>query len=70
MFKQLMKQKHKERLHLYNNFDDIYKVLPRDIFPSDLGGKADVTCKELASEYFFMSIYDAKLRGVVGCRGH
>ncbi|KAH9636572.1 hypothetical protein HF086_017154 [Spodoptera exigua] len=43
-----MKPKHAERLHLYEGFEKIFNVLPREIFPSDIGGTANTTVQELS----------------------
>lgn len=51
LFKKIMKPKHAERLHLYEGFDKIFNVLPRDIFPSDIGGTANTTVQELSDAW-------------------
>ncbi|CAH0696568.1 unnamed protein product [Spodoptera exigua] len=48
LFKKIMKPKHAERLHLYEGFEKIFNVLPREIFPSDIGGTANTTVQELS----------------------
>ncbi|CAH1640951.1 unnamed protein product [Spodoptera littoralis] len=50
--KKIMKPKHAERLHLYEGFEKIFNVLPRDIFPNDIGGTANTTVQELSDAWY------------------
>ncbi|KAJ8711040.1 hypothetical protein PYW07_008282 [Mythimna separata] len=52
LFKKIMKAKHVERLHLYEGFDKIFKVLPKEMFPSDLGGTAKMTVQDISDMWY------------------
>nr|XP_021196948.2 alpha-tocopherol transfer protein [Helicoverpa armigera]XP_049698910.1 alpha-tocopherol transfer protein [Helicoverpa armigera]XP_049698911.1 alpha-tocopherol transfer protein [Helicoverpa armigera] len=52
LFKTIMKPKHKERLHLHEGFDKVFSVLPKEIFPKDLGGTADMTVKDICDTWY------------------
>lgn len=48
-----MKAKHVERLHLYDDFEKIFNVLPRELFPTDLGGTAKMTIQDISGKFNF-----------------
>ncbi|XP_026728187.1 alpha-tocopherol transfer protein-like [Trichoplusia ni] len=51
LFKKIMKSKHVSRLHLYEGFESIFKVLPKEVFPKELGGTAAVSVKEICDNW-------------------
>ncbi|XP_075984020.1 alpha-tocopherol transfer protein-like [Anticarsia gemmatalis] len=52
LLKKIMKEKHVSRLHLYDSFDKIFNVLPRDVFPNDIGGTSNLTCQDVADTWY------------------
>lgn len=45
-----MKSKMVDRLYTYNSFEELFKVIPRNIFPRDLGGDEPLTCQDIAGK--------------------
>lgn len=46
---------------MYNHFEEVFEVLPKEIFPSDLGGTAKLTCQDISGEFFFLLALILKL---------
>lgn len=51
IIKMFVKQKIKERFHVYSDIEGLYKYIPRDSLPSDYGGK-EKSLDALQSEWF------------------
>ncbi|CAK1590212.1 unnamed protein product [Parnassius mnemosyne] len=48
--KKIMKPKVAKRIYVYNNFDQIYEILPKNILPKEYGGD-ELSCQEIADEW-------------------
>lgn len=46
-----MKPKVAERINIYNSYEELYKKLPKELFPSDFGGN-EISSKEITGEYY------------------
>ncbi|XP_048482487.1 alpha-tocopherol transfer protein-like [Plutella xylostella] len=51
LFKRAMKPKVAERINIYNSYEELYKKLPKALFPSDFGGN-EISSKEITGEYY------------------
>ncbi|CAG5022654.1 unnamed protein product [Parnassius apollo] len=48
--KKVMKPKVAKRIYVYNSFNQIYQILPRNILPKEYGGD-ELSCQEIADEW-------------------
>lgn len=49
IFKKHMKSKMVQRLYTYEKFDELYDVIPKNIFPKEYGGD-EVSCQEISGK--------------------
>lgn len=47
LFKKSMKAKMVQRLYTIDKFEDLFTILPRNIFPKEYGGDENVTCQDI-----------------------
>ncbi|CAG9104898.1 hypothetical protein JYU34_011920 [Plutella xylostella] len=50
LFKRAMKPKVAERINIYNSYEELYKKLPKALFPSDFGGN-EISSKEITESW-------------------
>lgn len=51
--KKLMKPKVAKRINVYSNFEELYQLFPRSIFPKEYGGD-EISCGEIAGSVVSM----------------
>lgn len=51
VIKRALKPKLAERVQIHKSYEHLFEVLPRRIFPKDLGGEEDSTCDEISAEW-------------------